>query len=113
MSKTKKILYFQDRIILPSILPSKGKFEDLITAEDIITKCRISQEEIEEYDFKSNVSEQGYVSTQWNDKGANATFTYNFTDLEKALIKKQLENLNSKNELESSYMNLYKEFVLK
>lgn len=97
-----------DRIILGNILPKQGSFTDLVLAEDIKTKTKITQEEIKEYEVK-----QEGLNLKWSVEGGKKEFEYEFTELEKVLIKKQLEELNKTAKLGVDMVNLYKEFVNK
>ena len=94
-----------DRILIIGLMPKKGNFEEIIVSEDIINKLRVSQDEIREYEIKSENN-----ITTWNNNGVIVEFDIDFTALEADLIKKQLAVLNQNNELTKDFLPIYKLF---
>lgn len=103
------ILTLLDRIALPGILPTKAGYEKLIIAEDLKKKIQLTQEELEVYQIVQTPT----GGLAWKvPEGKEDAFTYEFTALEKNLIKEELKTLNDKNELLKDYLSLYTMFVL-
>jgi hypothetical protein len=95
-----------DRIVLGSLLPKEGKYEDLIVTEDIKKKVGLKQEEIEEYEVKT--LDGGGIG--WNPIGAQSEFEIEFAELETGVIKKTLEKLNTDEKLTAETIGIYKLF---
>ena len=93
-----------ERILLESIIPNEANYTDLILGRDIKKKVALTQDEILKYDVK--VLENG--SIEW--KNETEDFEVEFSDLEKGLIKKTLEKLNSENKLNFQLISLYEMF---
>jgi len=75
----------------------------MITA--IKSKLPLTEEEIKEFDFKT---EEG--NFKWNDKGKEFK-EFEFTEGETKLIKEQLEKLNKVDKLTLNHFSLYYKFV--
>ena len=95
-----------ERLIVPGVLPQKGSFEDILVKDDFVKKIRFTQEELEKYEIK-----QDGQGLKWNDP--KVRFEYELTELEEALIKKQLTEMSNKKELGQEHISLYKKLVSK
>jgi len=95
-----------DRIILPTILPSKGSYEDLIVQGDIMDKVRMTQEETEKFGIKQ-IRDQ----IAWTD--VESEFEYEFSELEEGIIIRTLSEMSTRKELSQNHIGLYKKFVSK
>lgn len=96
------------RMILPTILPSKGKYEDLILKDDIVEKVKITQEEVKSFNIRTEQVGDKF-QTLWEDPD-KTEFEYTFTELEMNLIKRNLDNLQKNEELTDETKGLYKLF---
>jgi hypothetical protein len=101
-------LTLQDRIVMPTVLPERGSFEDMIIREDIREKVQLSQKETSKYKIIQD-KETGYLSWVESDD----SFDYEFTELEENLIIKNLKEMSDNKKLTSSHLGLYKKFVSK
>lgn len=102
-------LTLKDRILIPSLLPEKGSFEQLTVCEDILAKTRITQDEIVDFQISTNAESN---SVTWDLKDKEDAFYYEFTALEKNEFKKALASLNEAGKLPKDYLNIYKLFVI-
>jgi hypothetical protein len=109
-SKTKnekQILSLLERILIGALpLKNEGSYVSLIVVKDLRAKVAITQDEIKKYELKA-----GEKNLTWNQKGAEAKFTYEFTELEKLEIKLSLEKLDKENSLTTEHLSLYEKFV--
>ena len=99
-------LNLQQRIALTSYLPKEGKFETLVVLKDIQKKIEITQDEIAKYEIKSSEN-----SISWNKEGVKSEMELEFTELEKAEIKKALKKISDEERLRMSDIPLYELFV--
>ena len=93
-----------ERILLESIIPGEGNYTDLVLGRDIKKKVALTQDEILKYE----VTVLENRSIEW--KNETEDFAIEFSDLEKGLIKKTLEKLNSENKLNFQLISLYEMF---
>ena len=93
-----------ERIVLPSILPAKGTFENMIVRRDIMERVKINQEELEKYQIKSLDG-----GLKWEPTADE--FDYEFSEIEKILIVQSLKSLSEKGEISPDHLSLYKKFV--
>ena len=93
-----------ERILLESIIPNEANYTDLVLSRDIKKKVALTQDEILKHEV--TVLENG--SIEW--KNETEDFAIEFSDLEKGLIKKTLEKLNSENKLNFQLISLYEMF---
>ena len=93
-----------ERILLESIIPNEANYTDLVLGRDIKKKVALTQDEILKHEV--TVLENG--SIEW--KNETEDFAIEFSDLEKGLIKKTLEKLNSENKLNFQLISLYEMF---
>lgn len=103
----KKELTLLDRIILTSIVPTKGDIVTLTLSKDLTAKIAIKQEEIKEY----GISAAKKVGLGWNESGAKAKFEIEFSELEANLIKSELQKLDSSKKLSIDMLGLVKLFI--
>lgn len=99
-------LSLRDRLILPSILPTEGSFTKIVIKNDILDKVKITQEEITEFEIKSNEENN---SVNWN-QTKEKPLDVSFSGLESNLIKECLENLSNEEKLNDETFSLYKLF---
>ncbi len=92
------------RIQILSLVPKKGSFEDLVVGEDLIKKIGLTQKEIKDYEIKTVDN----MVTVKNNKEAD----FDFTELEKNIIKQELDKLEKSKSLESNLLSLYRLFNL-
>ena len=93
-----------ERILLESIIPNEANYTDLVLGRDIKKKVALTQDEILKHEV--TVLENG--SIEW--KNETEDFEVEFSDLEKGLIKKTLDKLNSENKLNFQLISLYEMF---
>lgn len=94
-----------DRIMLNSILPQEGAYEDLVIIKSIREKMQFSEKEIEKYKIKTLPN--GHSS--W-DPGKDI-FEFEFSSGQKALLRKQLVKMSEEKKLVENHVSLYEEFV--
>lgn len=108
-AEKKTSLTLSDRIHLPSILKTEGKYSYLIIRKDIIEKLQITQEELKKYEIKEvQDKEQGGWLT-WNKK-TPSHFDFSFTELEKNEIKLALEKLDKEEKLPDYLQDAFEKF---
>lgn len=100
-------LNLAERIYLLGLLPKTGKFETLIVSKELSQKLDVTVDEIAEFEMKT--VDKGMW---WNEKGRNASFEFDFKELERVCIKGLLMSLNDKEELPIELMNIYSMFCL-
>ncbi len=89
------------------MVPAKGKYEDLVVAEDLKKKFSLTQDEVKEYDIKTSEDGRGITGKLGESK------EFEFTELESNLLKKAFEDVNKAGMLEAWQLELYRMFVLK
>lgn len=99
-------LTIKERLTLPTLMPSKGKFEDLVCAEEITAKVKFTRQEMDDNGIKTSEDGKGL---SWEDEVK--TFSYSFSELEVALMKRILMETAGKGELQRDHLNLYRMFV--
>lgn len=97
-----------DRILIPDVLKKEGNYSQMIINKDIVSKCQLSQSELEEFEVK-----QFGTQLSWNEKGVNANFEIEFTELEKNEIREGLKKINEENKLNINLIHIYELFVNK
>ena len=97
------VLTVKERILVPGLLKSQGKFEDMVARQELIEKVTFSAKEIEEYDIKQR--EDGSIA--WNAKTAQDK-TIECTELEAGFLKKCLKELSEQEKLPSDATTLWK-----
>lgn len=102
-------LTFTDRIVLGSLLPREASFEKLIIARDLQEKIKVTQDEVKKFSIKP--TEDG-KNISWDISEEENHFFYEFTDLEKKLIKEELEKKDRESKLEAAHLNLFEVFVM-
>jgi len=112
MAKAKKInLSLNERMVVTGLVPTEGKFEDLIISEDIKAKVSITGSEVEEFEIKT-VSNGEQSAIQWNvEKIGDKEWSYDFSELEKEMLKGALTKASEDGKLHVSQIALYKKFV--
>ena len=95
-----------DRLVLSGLIPKdKTTYEDIIIGKDITKKVEITQDDLTKYEIKQ--AENGGLQWKQNDD----TFDYEFTEAEKALVKRLLTAKNEAKEMSVDLIGLYKLFV--
>ena len=95
-----------ERLNFGSLLPSEGDFITLTLKHDIIAKVRITQDEIAEWEIRSDDGS----SFKWNAEKAKEK-EISFTDAETALIVRTLKELDSSKKLNDMTFGLYRKFI--
>lgn len=95
-----------ERLNIKTLLPAQGNFETLIISQDIAKKVTITQEEVKEYEMKTEAE-----NIVWNEKGVTSEKEIEFTDAEKLKISEFIQKKNSENALTESHISLYKKFI--
>lgn len=95
-----------DRMSVLSVLPSEGRFTDLILVWDIKKKVAITQDEIKEFEI---VHDEAGI--HWNEKWNTNEFSIDLTDAESDLIKRYIIKLDSEEKLRSEMVGIHKIFV--
>jgi len=97
-------LNVQERLVLSRIVPEKGNFETMNTVEKLKEALFLSEKEVEEFELK-----QTDTSITWNMKGSEKV-EVEISIKGKALLMKTLEDLDEKEELNSSQFAIFKMF---
>lgn len=97
-------LTLKERLVLISVLPVKGAFEELIVLQDIKDKIKVTQEDVEKANFKTN--EKGVT---W-EEGKIEDLLVEFTKLEAEAVEKAFGELSDKKELHEEQVPLFKNF---
>ena len=96
-----------ERILINNLLPRQDcYFTTLIVVQDIDKKVIVNQQELVDFEIKTD--ENGDL--KWNKKGDEYEVDIDFTDLEKTIIKEQLEDLNKRKKLNLNYIRIFKYF---
>ena len=96
-----------DRLMIQSIIPSRGKIEDMIMRADILEKIKITQEEVEKFNIEEN--EKG---VKWDKSGDEHKIEVEFTELEKMLLVSNLKKASDNQDLPAAAIGVYKKFVM-
>lgn len=91
-----------ERITLTNILPNRANFRDGLVIKDIRAKVKLSQEEMEKYEIKS---EGGSIT--WNDP--DYVKEIDITKLEIDILKSALNKMNEKKDIPTTdrFLALY------
>ncbi len=100
-----KSLTVLERLILPSVLPAKGKFLELTVKDEITNLCKFTSEEVEAIELKQNEKGMTWDQSKAQDKEVE------LTDTQVSTIKKALKEMDEKGELTSEHMSLFKKFA--
>lgn len=100
-------LNLKNRFTLIQLMPEKTSFEKGIVKDDIINKIKITQEDLKEFNIKSN--EEGSLVYPIPVEGSDEK-DFSFTDAEAEFIKDLLFKLSAKEELVYDQVTLYKLF---
>ena len=95
-----------DRILLTTLLPGEGKYEDLICIKDIRKKVEPTQSELVEWGLKTTENNQ----ITW--KPSEKKYEIKFSELETTLIKTVLQKKNEEKKLNENLLPLYQLFVV-
>lgn len=87
-------LDLRDRLILPSILPTKANFETMTIIEDLKLKIKITSDDIQKFEIKENHT----GSITWNKKGEE-TLDFEISMDEADVLIKAFEQLDVNNEV--------------
>lgn len=102
-------LSLQERALLQFLLPTQGSFTELLCREDLVSKVKLTQEDVEEFEIKSLPS--GGIA--WSEeKAKDRIWDIEFTELEKSAVKKQLKKLSEEGKLSADHMTLAKAFKI-
>ena len=82
-----------DRIKIVQFLPQRASFEDAVLAQDIKDNVELTQEEMSEYNVRSEGS-----AILWDQKGQEEK-PFQFTYLEMELLKKTIDEMSRKKEI--------------
>lgn len=93
-----------DRIVILSILPTRGNFTTMTLRAELISKIKITQEEIRELEITEN---DGVI--KWNESKDEAK-EFELTELELKIIKDTLTDLDNRSQLTEETYNLLKLF---
>ena len=93
-------LSIKDRIVFEAFLPKQGNIVDIKVAKDLREKVEIQQEEM----IKVNLRVEG-AFTKW-DAGKDFDIEIEITDLEKSLLKKQVEELDKLKSINDQNLDL-------
>ena len=100
MKETKMILNIQDLLRMRSILPIKGDMIEQRIVRSITEKIEISQEEIKEIGLKQEGPNLRWDPTKVKDREVI------FTELELDIMKKGVEDLINKKEIDQSNLDI-------
>lgn len=85
-----------ERIRVKEFLPQRASFEKAIISNDLSKKIEFTQEEVDEYEMKTEGS-----AIIWNKKGADAK-EYEFTYLEVEMLKDGVEKMSKDEKIEAT-----------
>ena len=97
-----------DRLVLTSIMPSKGGLKEITFGKSIGEKVQITAEELEKFEIKS-IDGGGLA---WNKEGQDAEFEYDLLDVESVFIKDTLKKLDTDKELTKDHLRLVELFPI-
>lgn len=94
------------------LVPATGTFENLVIGKDIKDKVNFTQEEIQKFEVKTEVSQGQFTRTSWNEDHPEAKemFPIEFKELEFKLIKDALAEMSKEKKLHIEYVDLYRKF---
>jgi hypothetical protein len=99
----------KERLHLLDILPGQGTFEDMVCVSDIRKKLEVTQEEIVLFDIHTV---PGAKTITWSEeKLGDKTWEFEFTELEKNLLKKTLKKMSDEGRFSFELLDLYRTFV--
>jgi hypothetical protein len=102
----KVYLTFEERVILPGVLPQNGSYTEMHLVRGIIDKVRFGLEE--EDKFQIQRSPNGGIS--WSKEASQFIFEKTFDHNEVSLIKDQLMKLDKDKKLSLAQSGLYEKF---
>ncbi len=95
-----------ERLHFGVLLPDKGDYISLTLKRDILDKLKITQEEIKEWDLKTDDGQ----TYNWNPQ-ADTIKEFDFTQAELAMIKDKLKSLNDAKSLDAITYEFYNKFL--
>jgi len=98
-------LSIKDRLQFEQFLPKKGSFIDIKISRDLRGKIELSQEEMKRVNLRDKVNDNGMFSILW-DSEKDFEVDIDITDMEKDLLKKELNSKDKKGELDNSLFDL-------
>jgi hypothetical protein len=96
-------LTVKERLLIPGVLKTQGKFEDMVAREEIVAKAKFNSEEVEKLSMKQ--TEAG--SVVWSPEN-EATLELEITELELSFLKKSLKELSEQEKLPVDAISLWK-----
>ncbi len=93
-------LTIKDRMLISQLYPKEGNLISQILVKDISKKVKITQEDIDKYEIKSDKG-----SINWNLK-KEKEIEVDFTDKEIELLKEQVEKLDKENKITQDNLEL-------
>lgn len=98
-------LTLKERLVIMTILPKEGNYVKMTIKSDIISKIKISQEDITSLD----VVEKENGSIQW-DGTKDTEKEFDLTELEEKMIKDELKKLDDAEKLNDETLVIFKKF---
>ena len=100
-----------ERGVLLNTLPKEGNFLTLRVIRNLVDKVGFSAQEMKDFEIKRIPDERDptKIQTSWNLKGAAPT-EIDFADVEVDIIKKQLNELDTKQKLTLELFSVYEKF---
>lgn len=99
------LLKFQERLVLPSLLPAEGTFLTLKMVRVLREELTPSDAEWKDFEIKHNGSQ-----VTWNEAKAKEK-DVEINDIMKGIIVEALKKLDSDGKLTTQHLTLYEKFV--
>jgi len=110
---TKIELSILERTDLLSVFPAREGVITLNIFEDLKSKLKYTQPEIEEYEIDDCVFPDGKTGIKWNAKGVSSKKEFLFTKLEKDVLEKLFKKLDGEENFPYTLLEVYKKIGLK
>lgn len=107
-------LNIPERLALRNLLPQQGGIITLRIVRELQDKLDFTAEETEEYEIKNTTLPDGMTTINWNPKLTEEKKDIKdikIGKIEKSVIKRQLQQLDSQNQLHISMIPIYDRFM--
>lgn len=99
-----------ERLNLLMLLPEKHDYVTMLAREKVVHTIATTEEEVKEYNIKTDTDENGGKFTTWNKKG-NKEKEFEIGEIMTEVIKAKLKELSDKKEITPFITALYGKFV--
>lgn len=112
METKKIILTLGERLILVSITPQAGRYEELKMFKDFLKKIEIVAVDFEKYGIKTIENSPGVLQLVWNNEGVEAKFEYELFASEYNAIMAAMKKAEQSGSLPLALIDLYERLEL-